>query len=233
MTTATAPDATEVYALGSNPAESARLQRQSDELRPQSAELLGRIGLAPGAERDRSRLRPERDPRPAVRRGLPRRARDRAGRRPGAHRDGPRVRQRTRAAQRGRGDGRRQAHRPAVGQLRPGARPDGAGHDPRTRGGARRDGSAGPAGRLGRQPGTRHRERVLLPAAARLGPAPRDLPRQLRPFRRRPARSAAAFPSCTGRPGWRRSRSWCTLPSTRRPTRAARSCPTWCAACGP
>jgi len=48
MTTATAPDATEVYALGANPAESARLQRQSDELRPQTAELLGRIGLAPG-----------------------------------------------------------------------------------------------------------------------------------------------------------------------------------------
>jgi ubiquinone/menaquinone biosynthesis C-methylase UbiE len=48
MTAATAPDATEVYALGSNPAESARLQRQSDELRPQSAELLGRIGLEPG-----------------------------------------------------------------------------------------------------------------------------------------------------------------------------------------
>jgi SAM-dependent methyltransferase len=48
MTTATASDATEVYALGSNPAESARLQRQSDELRPQTADLLGRIGLAPG-----------------------------------------------------------------------------------------------------------------------------------------------------------------------------------------
>jgi SAM-dependent methyltransferase len=48
MTAATAPDATEVYALGTNPAESARLQRQSDELRPQSAELLGRIGLEPG-----------------------------------------------------------------------------------------------------------------------------------------------------------------------------------------
>ncbi len=48
MTTTTGPDAAEVYALGSNPAESARLQRQSDELRPQGAELLGRIGLAPG-----------------------------------------------------------------------------------------------------------------------------------------------------------------------------------------
>jgi trans-aconitate methyltransferase len=48
MTTATAPDAAEVYALGSNPAESARLRRQSEELRPQTTELLGRIGLAPG-----------------------------------------------------------------------------------------------------------------------------------------------------------------------------------------
>jgi ubiquinone/menaquinone biosynthesis C-methylase UbiE len=48
MTTATAPEATEVYALGSNPQESARLQRQSDELRPQTADLLGRIGLRPG-----------------------------------------------------------------------------------------------------------------------------------------------------------------------------------------
>ena len=48
MTTATTPDATEVYALGSNPDETARLRRQSDELRTQSAELLGRIGLRPG-----------------------------------------------------------------------------------------------------------------------------------------------------------------------------------------
>ena len=42
------PAAADVYALGSNPAESARLQRQSDELRPQTAELLARIGLEPG-----------------------------------------------------------------------------------------------------------------------------------------------------------------------------------------
>jgi SAM-dependent methyltransferase len=48
MTTTTGPDAAEVYALGSNSAESARLRRQSDELRPQTAELLGRIGLRPG-----------------------------------------------------------------------------------------------------------------------------------------------------------------------------------------
>jgi trans-aconitate methyltransferase len=56
MTAATMPgagaatgfDAAELYALGSNSEETARLRRQSDELRPQSAELLGRIGLEPG-----------------------------------------------------------------------------------------------------------------------------------------------------------------------------------------
>jgi ubiquinone/menaquinone biosynthesis C-methylase UbiE len=42
------PPATAVYALGSNPAESARLRRQSDELRPYSAELLDRVHLGPG-----------------------------------------------------------------------------------------------------------------------------------------------------------------------------------------
>ena len=47
-TPATGPDATDVYALGSNLAESARLQRQSDELRPQSIALLRRLGLEPG-----------------------------------------------------------------------------------------------------------------------------------------------------------------------------------------
>lgn len=45
---AAGPDPADVYALGSNPAESARLRRQSDELRPQTAELLARIGLEPG-----------------------------------------------------------------------------------------------------------------------------------------------------------------------------------------
>jgi ubiquinone/menaquinone biosynthesis C-methylase UbiE len=48
MTTATGPGAAEVYALGNSPDESARLRRQSDELRPQGAELLARIGLRPG-----------------------------------------------------------------------------------------------------------------------------------------------------------------------------------------
>jgi ubiquinone/menaquinone biosynthesis C-methylase UbiE len=47
-TPAAGPDAASVYALGSNPAETARLRRQSDELRPQTAELLGCVGLAPG-----------------------------------------------------------------------------------------------------------------------------------------------------------------------------------------
>jgi SAM-dependent methyltransferase len=42
------PDAADVYALGSDPEETVRLRRQSDELRPQSAELLDRIGLLPG-----------------------------------------------------------------------------------------------------------------------------------------------------------------------------------------
>jgi SAM-dependent methyltransferase len=50
MTTAAAamPTATEVYALGRDPGESARLQRQSEELRPDSAALLDRVGLGPG-----------------------------------------------------------------------------------------------------------------------------------------------------------------------------------------
>jgi SAM-dependent methyltransferase len=45
---ATVPAAADVYALGSNPDETARLRRQSEELRPHTAELLDRIGLAPG-----------------------------------------------------------------------------------------------------------------------------------------------------------------------------------------
>jgi SAM-dependent methyltransferase len=36
------------YALGRDPDESARLRRQSEELRPQAAALLGRLGLRPG-----------------------------------------------------------------------------------------------------------------------------------------------------------------------------------------
>ena len=42
------PPATAVYALGRNPAESARLRRQSDELHRYSAELLDRVELKPG-----------------------------------------------------------------------------------------------------------------------------------------------------------------------------------------
>jgi hypothetical protein len=46
----TAPElsAADVYALGRDPAESARLRRQSEELRPDSAALLDRVGLGPG-----------------------------------------------------------------------------------------------------------------------------------------------------------------------------------------
>ena len=47
-TPASGPDATDVYALGRNRAESARLRNQSDELRPQTVELLNRVGLRPG-----------------------------------------------------------------------------------------------------------------------------------------------------------------------------------------
>lgn len=42
------PDAAEVYVLGRNSAESARLQRQPEELRPESVALLSRLALGPG-----------------------------------------------------------------------------------------------------------------------------------------------------------------------------------------
>jgi len=45
---ATADDPNAVYALGSSTGESARLQRQAEELAPDSAALLDRIGLRPG-----------------------------------------------------------------------------------------------------------------------------------------------------------------------------------------
>ena len=47
-TTAAASPATDVYALGLDQAETARLQRQSDELRADSAALLSQVGLGPG-----------------------------------------------------------------------------------------------------------------------------------------------------------------------------------------
>jgi ubiquinone/menaquinone biosynthesis C-methylase UbiE len=48
MAAATVPDAARAYALGRDDAESDRLRRQSAELRPEAAALLGRIALAPG-----------------------------------------------------------------------------------------------------------------------------------------------------------------------------------------
>ena len=53
MTAAVAPatpSATDIYALGRDRGESARLQRQSEELRPDSATLLDRVGLGPGQD---------------------------------------------------------------------------------------------------------------------------------------------------------------------------------------
>jgi ubiquinone/menaquinone biosynthesis C-methylase UbiE len=41
-------DPVQAYALGADPGEAARLHRQSDELRPEAEELLGRIGVTPG-----------------------------------------------------------------------------------------------------------------------------------------------------------------------------------------
>ena len=41
-------DANAIYALGSSAGESARLQRQADELAPDSAALLDRVGVRPG-----------------------------------------------------------------------------------------------------------------------------------------------------------------------------------------
>jgi trans-aconitate methyltransferase len=41
-------DPAQVYALGASPGESARLRRQSEELRPEAEALLARIGLEPG-----------------------------------------------------------------------------------------------------------------------------------------------------------------------------------------
>ena len=41
-------DATAIYALGSSPGESARLQRQAEELAADSAALLDRLRLRPG-----------------------------------------------------------------------------------------------------------------------------------------------------------------------------------------
>jgi SAM-dependent methyltransferase len=50
MTTSAQPSATDVYALGRDRGEAARLQRQSEELGPDSAALLDRVGLRPGQD---------------------------------------------------------------------------------------------------------------------------------------------------------------------------------------
>ena len=52
-----------VYALGSSPGESARLQRQADELAADSAYLLDRAGLRPGQAASSAWTRTRRTPR--------------------------------------------------------------------------------------------------------------------------------------------------------------------------
>src|SRR6201987_3439010 len=48
MISAMSCDAAQVYALGTDEEETARLRRQSEELRPEAEALLARIGLRPG-----------------------------------------------------------------------------------------------------------------------------------------------------------------------------------------
>jgi hypothetical protein len=52
----TSPDASTVYPLGSSQGESARLQRQAEELAADSAALLDRVGLLPGQSAIDSRV---------------------------------------------------------------------------------------------------------------------------------------------------------------------------------
>ena len=90
-----APSATDVYALGRDPAESARLRRQSDELRVDSAALLDRVGLRPGQSAIDLGCGPSGILELLVRAGFAGRARRRPGRRPDPRRDGQAVRHRS------------------------------------------------------------------------------------------------------------------------------------------
>ena len=102
MTATAQPSATDVYALGRDPGETERLQRQSEELGPDSAALLDRAGLRPGQDaidlgcgpRGILDLLAERVKDSA-------RARRRAGRGPGPRRHGQEVHRATRTRQRG------------------------------------------------------------------------------------------------------------------------------------
>ena len=187
--------------------ESARLQRQSGELRSDSTALLDRVGLGPG----RARLTW---------------AAGRAGssscwpsgsRRAGASWAWTLTRPTSRwpgsspvSAALGNVDDRGggcPAHRPAVELVRPGARPYPAGQRARTRRGPGRDGPAGQAGRLGGQPGARRRVRAVLPRSSGLDPAVPDLPCRVQPERRRPAHRPPPDPAIPrGRPAGHRGR---------------------------
>jgi len=210
----TGQDPNAVYPLGSSLGESARLQRQAEELAADSAALLDR---AAGAARDRPGLRPARDPGPAGRAGRAGGPGRRPGLRPGACCHGGRVRRRAGAERRGDHHRGRQEHRAAIGLLRPGARPHAAGQPARARRRSRRDDAAGPPGRLGGVCGTRHRARAVLPAAPGFDRL-RDIFTVA--FRRDGADPwiGRRVPSCSAGPDWTRSR-WrrgcrCTRPAT-------------------
>ncbi len=142
------PDPQQVYALGADTGEQARLIRQSDELRPEAEALLARIGLGPGD----AALDLGCGPRGIL--DLLAAAVSPGGRVVGLDADpGHVAAAAARYARSGPAgvqvhQGRRAAHRPACGQLRPGACPHPAGDDPRARRGARArwSGWPGPGG---------------------------------------------------------------------------------------
>jgi hypothetical protein len=171
MTTTAEPSAIDVYALGRDPGESARLQRQSEELRSDSSALLDRVGLGPG--HSAIDLAAGRAGSSSCWPGGSRRA------------DGSWAWTPTRLTSRWPGSSplsagwatsaswRQMPGAPGCPRLvRPGARPYPAGQRSRTRRGPGRDGPAGQARRLGGQPGARRRVLAVLPphpAWTRLG----------------------------------------------------------------
>ncbi len=197
------PDATGVYALGSSRGESARLQRQADELAADSAALLDRVGLRPGQSAIDLGCGPRGIVDLLAGRVSP------GGRVVGLDADAAHTAMAADfAASQGLGD---------VEIMTADARRTGlpsASFDlvhartllvncPRPRGTGRRDGAAGPPGRLGSEHGTRHRVLDVLSAAADVYAGLRDLPGGLRTQPRRPADrppgAGVVPPSRTGR----------------------------------
>ena len=167
-------DPNAVYPLGRSPGESERLGRQSDDLAGDSAALLDRTGLGPGQ--------------PAIDLGCgPRGILDLlaervapGGRVIGVDANPAHVAMAAEfAARRGlasveviAADARHTGL--ASGSFESGPRPHVCWSTSRPRRCGRRDGAAGPARRLGRGHGARHRTHAVLPAAGRLRPDQRD-----------------------------------------------------------